>query len=102
SHPAFEEQINVVRETLRELKAEDKPTLYVFNKIDQLEKSEDDSDERFEYLRPLLRPGDQMVFISALKKQNIKELRKTLFKMVRRRHYEIFPNYINPDPYHFE
>jgi GTP-binding protein HflX len=102
SHPAFEEQINVVRETLRDLKAEDKPTLYVFNKIDQLEDGEGNDEERFEYLRHLLRPGDQMVFISALKKTNIKELRKVIFKMVRIRHYEIFPNYINPDPYHFE
>jgi len=102
SHPAFEEQISVVRETLRELNAEDKPTLYVFNKIDQLEEAEGNKEEQYEYLKHMIRPGDQMVFISALNRTNIKELRKTIFKMVRIRHYEIFPNYINPDPYHFE
>ncbi|MCA6077951.1 GTPase HflX [Fulvivirga sedimenti] len=103
SHPAFEEQVDVVRETLRELKAYDKPTIYVFNKMDQVPADEhDDQAGRFEYLRHLLRPGDQMVFISALKKTNIKLLRKEIFKMVRKRHYEIFPNYIHPDPYHFE
>ena len=100
SHPAFEEQIDVVRETLRELGADDKPTIYVFNKIDQLE--DEPGEERFEYLNHLLRPNDRMVFISALKNKNIKELRKVIFGMVRKKHYEIFPNYINPDPYHFE
>ena len=103
SHPAFEEQIDVVRETLRELKADDKPTIYVFNKMDQVPADEHEDDSgRFEYLRHLLRQGDEMVFISALKKTNIKILRKEIFKMVRKRHYEIFPNYIHPDPYHFE
>ena len=71
SHPAFEEQIDVVRETLRELEAEDKPTIYVFNKIDQIPADEDSDTGRFEYLRHLLRPGDEMIFISALKKKNI-------------------------------
>jgi GTP-binding protein HflX len=100
SHPAFEEQIQVVRETLRDLEAHDKPTIYVFNKIDQLD--EEEGKERYEYLKHLLGAGDQMVFISALEKTNIDELRKVIFKLVRRKHYEIFPNYINPDPYHFE
>ena len=101
SHPAFEEQIDVVRETLRELQADDKPTIYVFNKIDRLP-SDDGDEQRFDYLSHLLRPGDEMIFISALKNLHMDKLRKLIFKMVRIKHYEIFPNYINPDPYHFE
>ena len=36
SHPQFEEQIAVVNETLKELKCIDKPTVLVFNKIDEI------------------------------------------------------------------
>ncbi|MFP4092784.1 MAG: GTPase HflX, partial [Cyclobacteriaceae bacterium] len=36
SHPSFEEQISVVNKTLAEIGASDKPTLLVFNKVDQL------------------------------------------------------------------
>jgi GTP-binding protein HflX len=40
SHPLFEEQIDVVNETLEELHAQDKPTILVFNKIDRIEDRE--------------------------------------------------------------
>ena len=46
SHPNFEEQILVVNKTLQEIKAGDKPTLIIFNKIDNLkEPLEIDFDE---------------------------------------------------------
>ena len=41
SHPSFEEQISVVKDTLAELGASDKPTLLVFNKVDKLVKAAD-------------------------------------------------------------
>ena len=34
SHPDFEEQINVVNQTLKELECADKPIIFIFNKID--------------------------------------------------------------------
>jgi GTP-binding protein HflX len=49
SHPGFEEQIEVVNRTLSEIKAGDKPTIYVFNKIDAftyVEKHQDDLSPR--------------------------------------------------------
>src|SRR6201987_1254736 len=39
SHPAYEEQIGVVNKTLQEIKAFDKPTLTIFNKMDLYEET---------------------------------------------------------------
>jgi len=47
SHPSFEEQISVVKNTLAELGAGDKPTLLVFNKVDKLVKAADFSENDY-------------------------------------------------------
>ncbi len=101
SHPAFEDQIAVVRETLRDLGADDTPVIYVFNKIDALPPAEDEDEERnrFEYLRHIGRPVDDYVFISALKKENIDELREIIYRQVKKKHFKIFPNYLDLDEY---
>lgn len=101
SHPAFEDHIAVVRETLRDMGAEDTPVIYVFNKIDALPPAEDESEEknRFEYLHHIGRPKDSYVFISALKKENIDELRSIIYKQVKKKHFKIFPNYLDLDKY---
>lgn len=101
SHPAFEDQITVVRETLRDLGADDTPVIYVFNKIDALPPVEDESEEktRFDYLRHMGREKDDHVFISALKKQHIDKLREVIYKQVKKKHFKIFPNYLDLDKY---
>ncbi len=101
SHPAFEEQISVVRETLRDLGADDTPVIYVFNKVDALPPAEDEEEEktRFDYLRHIGREKDDHVFISALKKQNIEALREVIYKQVKKKHFKIFPNYLDLDKY---
>jgi GTP-binding protein HflX len=101
SHPAFEDQITVVRETLRELGADDTPVIYVYNKIDALPPAEDEHEEksRFEYLTHMSRDIDEYVFISALKKQNISSLRDIIYKKVKEKHFQIFPNYLDIDAY---
>lgn len=101
SHPAFEGQIDVVRETLRDLGAEDKPVIYVFNKIDALPAEENilEDQERYEYLQHIGRPQDDHVFISALNKVNIDELRAQILKQIKKRHFEIFPNYLDLDKF---
>ncbi len=91
SHPNFEEQILVVNKTLQEIKAGDKPTLIIFNKIDNLkEPLEIDFDEfgnEEPYIERLKRTwmakeNTPVIFLSAEKKINIAELRDTIKNMV--------------------
>lgn len=93
SHPAWEEQMATVNETLREIGAADKPVILVFNKIDRY-----DPDPRDEYdLTPVLpsqvtleelqstwmgRSEGQAVFISAAKGTNIEGLREAIAEAV--------------------
>lgn len=93
SHPAWEDQMATVNETLREIGAADKPVILVFNKIDRY-----DPDPRDEYdLTPVLpsqftleelqstwmgRSEGQAVFISAAKGTNIEGLREAIAEAV--------------------
>jgi len=80
AHPHFREQIEVVRETLRELGAADKPTIMVFNKIDRLDSPGTMSGLKGEY--------PYSVFISAARGINIGELRTAVLLMVEEQHRE--------------
>ena len=101
SHPGFEEQMEVVDKTLQEIGAGDKKTILVFNKIDNYKY--DPEDRPFDENTPvpleelkesyLSKSDKEAIFISAAKKQNIRELREILADNVKERHYMIFPNY---------
>lgn len=102
SHPDFEEQIEVVNQTLKELGCSDKPTIIVFNKIDNyhcVEKELDDLTPPTKENRTLddlkktwmARLGDDCLFISAREKQNIDEMRDVLYKRVRELHVQKYP-----------
>lgn len=104
SHPQFEDQINVVKATLVELGAADKPTLLVFNKIDSyrfIKKEEDDltpvtkENLSLEDLKRswMAKENSESVFISAVKNQNMAELREKLLSMVKEVHLKRYPNY---------
>jgi len=91
SHIGFEEQIEVVNKTLADIKANDKPILLVFNKIDDLKEplSQDPfaDTEETPYIDRLkntwmAKENASVIFISAEKKLNIIELRKVLVEMV--------------------
>lgn len=100
SHPAFEEHIHVVNETLKELEAIDKPTILIFNKMDAYE-------ERYfdKYLTPdvkrdilselentwMQRLNTQCVFISAINRTNIELLRSMLTDMVKEQYQIRYP-----------
>jgi GTP-binding protein HflX len=95
SHPAFEEQINVVRQTLADIKASDKPTIMVFNKTDAyrfIEKEADDltpptkENLTLEELEKTWMAREHLpsLFISATDKTNIDKLRETLYTEVRK------------------
>ncbi len=103
SHPKFEEQLNVVNETLKELEAGDKPTLLLFNKIDAFtydQKDEDDltpataRNHSLEQLKKswMSKLSYPCLFISATKKENVDELRQTLYKMVKKLHVKRYPH----------
>ncbi len=98
SHTACEDHISVVRETLKELGVIDKPTLYVFNKIDLVD--EEHSEHRSNYVFEGMNNHDVKVFISAEKKENIQELRQKIYEMIKVRHYQIFPNYVANEHFH--
>lgn len=90
SHPNAEEHVTVVQQTLDEIGALHKPTLLVFNKIDQLKEplQQDDTEDAEPYIDRLkrtwlARQEHPVVFISAAKKLNISELRSVLIGLVR-------------------
>jgi GTP-binding protein HflX len=95
SHPNFEDQYQVVNETLAELDNAEKPTILVFNKIDAYtfkQKEEDDlapmSKENYS-LEDLKRTwmsklnNTRCVFISAQNKENVEELKEVIYKEVK-------------------
>ena len=103
SHSGFEEQVDIVNETLAEIGASDKPMIYLFNKIDAysyVEKEEDD-------LSPATRENMTLedwkkswlgkyqnnisLFISAKKKINIAPFKRTLYEEVKKIHITRFP-----------
>lgn len=103
SHPNFEEQINIVNQTLNDIGCLEKPTLMVFNKIDAFRFEEKDEDD----LTPKTRKNYSLedlkktwmgstdkknaIFISAEQKTNIDALRERLYQLVKEIHAERFP-----------
>lgn len=114
SHPAYEEQIEVVNNTLSDIGAINKPMIMVLNKIDLYREQHPDREERDpletngeesegtptleDLKRMFIAHGEyKAVFISAENKENIDELREVLFEEVKKKHYTIFPNYLKTD-----
>ncbi len=102
SHPVFEEQLNVVTQTLQEIGAAEKPTLLVFNKIDAykwVQKDEDDLSPRSKENYSLdelknswmAKSNSPAIFISAKQKTNIDEFREKIYNLVRDIHTTRYP-----------
>lgn len=100
SHPAYEEQIAVVNKTLQELKAGEKPILTIFNKMDLYEVRTFDEwleeSTRKEILEDLYErwqneTGGNAVFISAIERKNIDQLRKSILEKVRQMYRVRYP-----------
>lgn len=102
SHKNFEEHINVVKQTLQEIGAGDKPIILVFNKIDAFtytHKEEDDltpttrenltlEEIKNTWMKSLNNP---CLFISAQTKDGIEEFKKTVYDMVKALHLKRYP-----------
>ena len=102
SHPGFEEQIAVVKQTLQDIGAGDKPVYLVFNKIDAytyIKKEEDDltpatrSNMSLEDMKKswIAKANTPCIFISAAERINIDKLRSDLYGMVREIHAGRYP-----------
>ena len=103
AHPGFEEQIKIVNETLHELKADNKDTILVFNKIDAftyIEKDEDDlsAKEKVNYTLDELKQSwmadnkdATTLFISAKGKINIDAFKELLYSEVKKLHEKRYP-----------
>ena len=103
SHPQFEEQIDVVNKTLRDVcDATDKEMILVFNKIDAFSYTPKDEDDLTPRTREnisldelkaswMARMNDNCIFISAKKKINIDELKSKLYEKAKIIHTQRFP-----------
>ena len=102
SHQNFEDHINVVKQTLIDIGAGEKPTILVFNKIDAftfVKKDEDDltpttrenislEELKNTWMKDL---NENCLFISAHQKTNMNELKKTIYDTVKAIHIKRFP-----------
>ena len=111
AHPNFEDHIASVNQILDEIESADKPILMVFNKIDAYEPELIEEDDLITEKTPahntleewertwMNRLGDNVLFISALNKENIEEFRKKVYEAVREIHVTRFPynNFLYPE-----
>jgi len=110
SHPDFEDQMKVVDKTLADLGAGQKPTIVLFNKTDAYTWVEKEADD----LTPATRENITMeelqrtwmgrlkgecLFVSALKKTGIENMRKVLYDRVKQLHVQKYPynDFLYPD-----
>ncbi|MFV8465865.1 GTPase HflX [Flavobacterium sp. LB1P62] len=112
SHPEFEDHIASVNQTLLDIKANDKPVIMVFNKIDAYKPLTIDDDDLMTEKTPrhftleewkstwMSRVGEQnALFISATNKENFEEFRERVYEAVRQIHITRFPynKFLYPD-----
>jgi GTP-binding protein HflX len=102
SHPNFEDQLEIVNQTLKEIDPTEKPSMLIFNKIDAFEYTPKEEDD----LTPIKRENisldvlkatwisklhDNCIFISAKEKVNIENLRELMYEKVKAVHVERYP-----------
>ena len=111
SHKNFIEHIESVNKILKDINSLNKPTIMVFNKIDIFKNEDFDetnlldeySEKNYtleEWRRTwMAKMGDNVIFISATKKDNINVFRNKVYSVVRKIHIKRFPynNFLYPD-----
>ena len=101
SHPDYEEQMEVVEKTLKDISANDKPVYVIFNKIDRYHNEEYDdysleprTERHFtldEVKSKWMERNIPCIFVSALKKEGINKLKDDIYKMVAEIHAGRYP-----------
>ena len=112
SHPDFEDHIASVNQILLDIKANDKPTSMIFNKIDAYQHLTIDEDDLMTEKTPrhftleewqqtwMNRVGhENALFVSAIHKENFEEFRERVYEAVRQIHITRFPynKFLYPD-----
>lgn len=102
SHPNFEEQLEVVNQTLKEIDPREKPMILIFNKIDAFSYTQKDKDDlgptkreniSFDELKKtwMGKMHDNCIFISAREKLNIDDLKELMYEKIKAIHVERYP-----------
>ncbi len=102
SHPNFEEQLEIVNQTLKEIDPKEKTMILIFNKIDAFSYTPKDDDDLAPTKREnisldelkqtwMAKMHDNCIFISAREKQNIDELKELMYKKIKAIHVERYP-----------
>ncbi|MCF8332106.1 MAG: GTPase HflX [Bacteroidales bacterium] len=103
SHPDFEEQIKVVDETLAEIDSNEKDYILLFNKVDAYPSKNEGYEMLVENGEEEITPLDELkktwmaaenfpvIFVSAKNRFNLEELKKVLYKKVRKIHTQRYP-----------
>ena len=110
SHPDFEDQMKVVDKTLADLGAGDKPKIVLFNKTDAYTWIEKEADDLTPATRENItmeelqrtwmgRLNGECLFVSALRKTGIENMRKVLYDRVKQLHVQKYPynDFLYPD-----
>tara|TARA_B100000482_G_C12573695_1_gene285050 strand:- start:45 stop:1274 length:1230 start_codon:yes stop_codon:yes gene_type:complete len=116
SHPSFQEHMDSVNKILEEINGHNKPSIVVFNKIDNYKKDDyDETDLINDYSEKnfslkeweetwISKLGENVIFMSATKKTNIDQFKKIVYREVRKIHIKRYPynNFLYPDIDKFE
>lgn len=102
SHPNFEEQLEIVQQTLQEIDPQEKPTILIFNKTDAFTYTPKEEDDLLPSTREnisldelkatwISKLNENCIFISAKEKHNIENLKETVYQKVKAIHVERYP-----------
>lgn len=94
AHPFHDNQIQVVTKTLQDISAANIPTILVLNKIDLFRERHPDAN--IEDMKGNYRQlgYEHIIFVSATAQENITELKQMIFTEVKKKHLQIFPNFL--------
>lgn len=94
AHPFHDNHIEVVTQTLAEINAGNIPVILVLNKVDLMREKEPEINP--EEIKGYYRQHgfEKVVFVSATQKENIEGLKAVLFEEVKKKHMQIYPNYV--------
>lgn len=92
SHHSFEDHINTVNDTLKDLQSLDKPMIMVFNKVDAYKNSEHPMNINDFKNTWMAKANAPAIFISAIKNEGVTEFRQLLYDKVKEMHLQRYPN----------
>lgn len=101
AHPFHDNQIEVVTKTLQEIGAANIPTILILNKTDLYRKQGHDinQEEMRGYYRQM--GYEKIIFVSATSNENIVALKQMIFEEVKRKHIQLYPNFLKEGGFEF-